>query len=171
MLSTTTSRVLRRYTSRPGAQRASAIPGLTASSCRRSLSTHAFLPAALPKSSKSGVISHCRASGYATAARETFATKRVSATRIPSEADMDAAELDAELLPAEEIALQMSDRAAEVRAAFVAGGSVRAKLYSAYSYHCSTRGAFGGATHQCRVWWMSRISVQAGARGRQRERT
>jgi phage terminase Nu1 subunit (DNA packaging protein) len=48
-------------------------------------------------------------------ARVGVAAERVTVKRAPTEADLDEAEMDAELLSGSDITLKLSDRAAEVR--------------------------------------------------------
>jgi hypothetical protein len=114
MLTTTMSRILRRHASRASGLHPPVLP-VSSTACRRTLFAAAFSrvdvtvrPTLAPRLRRA-------ASGLAAAAREALAAERVRAARIPSSEDLDEAELDAELLPASEITLRMSDRAAEVR--------------------------------------------------------
>jgi hypothetical protein len=113
MLPLTSSRqVLRRLSTKPVATLAADLRLLNSRTCRRTLLTAAFTPVRAPRPLNFRSTPATRRSAY-TSTR--LVSERVETAKAPSAADLEDAEIDAEVMSQDQIQLQVSDRAAEVR--------------------------------------------------------
>jgi hypothetical protein len=109
MLSSASTRAFRRVSARLAC--ANEVRALGTATCRRQLLTSAF---AHKPSATTAFQPRRNATSYATS-KQTLPSERVRTAKAPSNADLEEAELDAEVLAPEQIELRVSDRAAEVR--------------------------------------------------------
>jgi hypothetical protein len=123
--------------------------------CRRGLLTRAFLPVTVATSPSK----QRHTTSYAASA-QSLASERVRAARVPSDVDIEEAELDAEVLSPGQIQLRLSDRAAEVdmlapqpKTYTYAPSETTSDHRQRRSSHC--------VEDNCRVWRMSRLPIQA----------